>query len=162
MGNPYKVDREVPSILQKHFENRIRWITFCGNLDRMILPVEEIKSIWMVLGILFSILGLFAIAGIICRYFIIDDDKIGVILTASLFGALFLIFTGYFFLMQCCVISRLDALSMEINEYLQEVTEKWTDIDMHFQRSKSWSIIWDADFKAWIDITSTGPVDLDP
>jgi hypothetical protein len=115
----------------------------------------------MVLGVAFVFLLLGLIAGLLCGFFVVDDDHVGLILSGALFGGVFVVFTGYFFLMHMWVVKPLDELSQEINEYCEEVAKKWPNVEFRFERSKSCSIFWDSDFNAWINVFASEPVDLD-
>jgi hypothetical protein len=158
---PYKVKRKMPSLLQPYFTEEDDWMIFCDQLDKRLRPYEEIKASWMILGVAFVILLLGLMAGIFCRFFVVDDDHVGLILSGSLFGGVFVVFTGYFFLMHLWVVKPLDVLSQEINEYCKKIATTWANVEFRFERSKSCSIFWDSDFSAWINILASEPVDLD-
>jgi hypothetical protein len=160
--SPYKVNRSMPTMLQPYFTpmGEEDYQELCDKLDQLLEPFEEIKAVWMILGIVFTILFLGIIVGIILRFVLVDDADLGLILAASLFGAAFFIFTAYFFLMHLFVVKPLDLLALEINVFCEETARKWEGVELRFERSKSCSVFWDADFQAWINVTSTDAVDL--
>jgi hypothetical protein len=159
---PYKVDRKMPTMLEKYFPEKRDWKNFCDNLDRRLRPYEEIKAAWMVIGVVFTLLVLGVIAGIICRFLLVDDDDVGLILIGSLFGGAFLVFTAYFFLMHYLVVRPLDDLGQDVNQFCEKTTSEWDNVELRFERSKSCSVFWDSDFKAWIDVVSEDTVELEP
>ena len=155
---PYCVDRKMPSFLSSYFEEDRAWKNFCDSLDRRLRPFEEIKAAWMVLGVVFTILFLGIIVGIVLRFVLVDDEDLGLILTGSLFGGAFIIFTAYFFLMQALVVKPLDAMGNDVVEFCNETSAKWDTIEFEFQRSSKCSVYWDADFDAWINVTTTDAI----
>ena len=112
----------------------------------------------MVLGVVFTILFLGIIVGIVLRFVLVDDEDLGLILTGSLFGGAFIIFTAYFFLMQALVVKPLDAMGDDVVEFCNETSAKWDTIEFEFQRSSKCSVYWDADFDAWINVTTTDAI----
>ena len=159
---PYKVKREMPSLLEPYFKEDSEWMVFCDRLDLLLQPYEDIKASFMVVGVCFVCLCLGVIAGLICRFLIVDDEDVGLILSASIFAGMFVIFTCYFFLMQLWVVRPLDALSQDMDAYCNEIAAKWPSVEFQFQRSKKCSIYWDSDFDAWINVTDSEPADLNP
>lgn len=155
---PYKVDRNMPSLLKDYFKEKRDWRNFCDSLDRRMRPFEDIKAMWMVLGIVFTLLSLGIIVGVILRFALVDDEDQGLILTASLFGGAFIVFSAYFFLMQALVVKPLQTLGQDLMAFCDETSEKWEAVDFQFEVSNTCSVYWDADFDAWINVTTTDAV----
>lgn len=149
----------MPTFLQPYFKEDRDWTNFCDSLDRRLRPYEEIKAAWMLLGVIFTFFFLGIIVGIVLRFVLVDDEEMGLILTASLFGAAFLVFSAYFFLMQALVVKPLGNLGQDLTAFCQETSAKWDRVDFQFEVSSKCSVYWDSDFDAWITVTSTDPVD---
>lgn len=157
---PYKVNRNMPTFLEPYFKEDQEWKNFCDSLDRRLRPYEEIKAVWMILGVVFTFFFLGIIVGIVLRFVLVDDEELGLILTGSLFGGAFLIFSAYFFLMQALVVKPLGKMGQDVMAFFHETSEKWDSIEFQFEVSSKCSVYWDADFDAWITVTSTDPVDV--
>ena len=156
---PYKVNRKMPTFLDAYFHDQRDWTNFCDSLDRRLRPYAEIKAIWMILGVIFTFLFIGIVVGIVLRFVLVDDEDKGLILTASLFGGAFVIFSLYFFLMQMWVVKPLGSMGQDVMAFCQETSVKWDGIEFEFQVSNKCSVYWDSDFDAWINVTSTGPVE---
>jgi hypothetical protein len=157
---PYKVSRSMPTFLEAYFKEERDWTNFCDSLDRRLRPYEEIKAVWMIMGVVFTFLFLGIIVGIVLRFVLVDDEEMGLILTASLFGGAFLIFSAYFFLMQALVVKPLGNMGQDVMAFCQETSAKWDSIEFRFEVSSKCSVYWDSDFDAWITVTSTDAVDV--
>ena len=155
---PYKIKRVKPSFLNPYFTENIEWIIFCDNIDYRIKSYEEIKAAWMIIGAVFTLLLIGLIVGIICRFILVDDPDLGLVLSGSLFGGLVVLFVAYFCLMKVFVIQRLDLLAQSIDEYCQNTAKQWENVEFRFERSKKSSIYWDSDFNAWINVISSDAV----
>lgn len=156
---PYKVNRTMPTFLDSYFKEEREWKNFCDSLDRRLRPYEEIKAVWMILGILFTLFLLGIIVGIVLRFVLVDDEQLGLILTGSLFAGAFFIFSAYFFLMQALVVKPLQNLGRDITSFCNETSDKWEAVEFQFEISGKCSVYWDSDFDAWINVTSTDAVD---
>lgn len=156
---PYRVDRKMPTFLDEYFPTEQDWLNFCDSLDRRLRPFEEIKAVWMILGVVFTFFFLGIIAGIVIRIVLVDDEDAGLIVTGALFAAAFFIFTAYFFLMQALVVRPMDAMGADVSAFCHETASKWESVNFQFQRSSKCSVYWDADFHAWINVTSEDPID---
>ena len=157
---PYKVNRTKPTFLEPYIKGERDWKNFCDSLDRRLRPYEEIKAIWIILGVIFTLLLLGIITGIVLRFVLVDDEELGLILTASLFAGAFIIFSAYFFLMQALVVKPLGIMATDVMSFCHETSEKWDNIEFQFETSSKCSVYWDSDFDAWITVTSKDPVDL--
>ena len=148
-------------MLEAYYVEDQSWKNFCDSLDRRLQPFEEIKAVWMILGVVFVLLILALIAGVICRFILVDDEELGLILTGVIFAAIFLIFSAYFFLMQGLVVKPLDAMGEDITQFCEEMSSQWEGVEFLFERSGKCSVYWDADFDAWINVTleSKKPID---
>ena len=156
---PYKVNRTMPTLLENYFMEERDWRNFCDSLDRRLTPYEEIKAVWMIIGIVFTVLLIGFIVGIVLRFVLVSDPHLGLILTGSLFGAAFFIFSAYFFLMQAMVVKPLSSMGEDVAIFCHETAAKWDSIEFRFEVSSKCSVYWDSDFNAWITVTSTDPVD---
>eukprot|EP00934_Nitzschia_sp_Nitz4_P005496 Nitzschia sp. Nitz4//scaffold365_size14809//13653//14177//NITZ4_008915-RA/size14809-processed-gene-0.1-mRNA-1//1//CDS//3329549292//5486//frame0 len=156
---PYKVERKMPSFLEPYFPEDRDWRNFCDSVDRRLRPFEEIKAVWMILGVVFTFLFIGIIVGIVLRVVLVDDDHTALLVTGSLCGAAFLIFTAYFFLMEALVVRPLDAMGANVTDFCHLTAEKWDTVEFQFERSSKCSVYWDADFNAWINVTSMDSVD---
>jgi hypothetical protein len=113
----------------------------------------------MVLGVVFTLCSIGIIVGIVLRFVLVDDEDKGLILSASLFGSAFVVFSAYFFLMQALVINPLQTVGHDVTDFCHETSEKWEAISFEFEFSNKCSVYWDTDFDAWINVSSTNPVD---
>jgi hypothetical protein len=155
---PYKIKRKMPSFLDPYFEEKIQWIIFCDNLDHRLRPYEDIKAAWTMIGAVFTLLLMGLIAGIICSFVVVEDPELASILSGSLFGALCVVFSSYFCLMQIYVMKPLKVLGQSIEEYCEKIASKWDMVEFHFERSSKCSVYWDSDFQAWINVISSDAV----
>jgi membrane-anchored glycerophosphoryl diester phosphodiesterase (GDPDase) len=156
---PYKVNRTMPTMLAPYFRGDRDWRNFCDSLDHRLRPFEEIKAMWMLLGVLFTLLSLGIIVGIVLRFVLVDDKDKGLIISGSLFAGAFVVFSAYFCLMQASVVKPLQTLGEDLIDFCNETSEKWETINFEFETSSKCSVYWDADFDAWINVTTTDAVD---
>lgn len=155
---PYKVNRDMPTFLSSYFKEERDWKNFCDSLDRRLRPYEDIKAVWMILGVVFTLFFLAIIVGIVLRFVLVDDEDLGLILTGSLFGGAFVIFSAYFFLMQALVVKPLSTMGQDVTAFCHETSAKWDSVEFEFQTSAKCSVYWDSDFDAWVEVVSTDPV----
>jgi membrane-anchored glycerophosphoryl diester phosphodiesterase (GDPDase) len=159
---PYKINRKRPAFLDPCFPGKNDWFIFCERIDGMMLDFEEIKAVWLLLGVVCTFLLLGIIIGIICVFVLLNDDSdmLG-IAAACLFAALFFVFALYFFLMRVFVLRPLDNFAQEIDDYCAEVAKKKNDkAKFIFDRSRKCTLFWGSDFKVWIDVSTSEAVDL--
>jgi hypothetical protein len=164
-GSPYKVNRKRSTILDPFFPGKNDWFVFCERMDQMLRSYEEIKAVWMILGVLSTVLLLGIVVGIIVSFVLLKDDQKDLLGTVAgcLFAALFVVFAGYFFFMNQWVVKPLNEFADKVNNYCAEIAEKNDNkVEFRFETSRKCTIFWDSDFKAWIDVTSSEPVDLTP
>jgi hypothetical protein len=161
IGSPYKINRKRSAMLDPYFKGKNDWFIFCERIDQLLQTFEEIKATWMVLGVISTLLLFTLVVGIILTFVLVDEQTLLGILAGCLFGACFLIFASYLCLMDTCVVKPLNEFSRRVDEYCAEIASKNDDkIEFHFDRSRKCKLFWDSDFKVWIDVTSTDPVDL--
>mmetsp|Transcript_20540 Transcript_20540/g.33022 ORF Transcript_20540/g.33022 Transcript_20540/m.33022 type:complete len:175 (-) Transcript_20540:376-900(-) len=159
--SPYKVNRKRPAILDPYFIGKNDWFIFCERIDHFLQKFEEIKAAWMVLGVMASLLMIGVIVGIICTFVLVEEKDLLAILAGLMFGACFFVFAGYFCFMDLYVVRPLDDFAKKMDEYCSEISAQSDNkVAFRFGRSRKCTIFWDADFKAWIDVSTSEPVDL--
>ncbi len=159
--SPYKVNRTRPTFLDTCFSGQNDWFIFCERIDGMLIVFEEIKAAWMVLGVVFTILLLCFLVGIIILFLLVDDNELLGILAGSLFAALLIVLVGYYCLMDRWVLRPLANFADKVDKYCAEISEKNDKkVTFQFERSRNWKLFWDADFKVWIDVSTSDAVDL--
>jgi hypothetical protein len=159
--SPYKVHRKRPAFLDPYFQGKNDWFIFCERIDGFLVQFEEIKAAWMVLGVICTILLLGLVVGIIVSFVVVKEKNLLGILSGCLFAGLFVVFVGYFFLMDRWVLRPLDAFAKSVDDYCGEVSEKNDDkVHFRFDRSRKCALFWDSDFKVWIDVSTSEAIDL--
>ncbi len=114
----------------------------------------------MILSVIFSFLSLGIMVGIVLRFVLVHDDKLGLILTGSLFAGAFLIFTAQFFLTQALIVKPIENLEIDIISFCNDTSDKWDNVQFLYQVANRCTIFfWKFEMNAWIIVTATDPVD---
>lgn len=160
--NPFKVMRTMPTGLDRYcFKEQREWKNFCDSFDRRLRPYQEIKRKQMLLTIVFAFFSLGIMVGIILRFFLVDDDQLGLILTGSMFAGAFLIFTAQFFLTQALIVKPLENLGIDITAFCNDSSDKWENVQFQYQVVNKCTIFfWKSEMDAWILVTAADPVDM--
>lgn len=175
-SSPYKVQRRAwdgqpPALLRQYLNDKNDWMIFCDRIDLLLDSrggLEEIKAVWMILGVITTVLLLGIIAGIICTIVLIDRQEDGgtlSIILGCLLAGLFLVFAIYFYLMKRLVVDQLRAFALKIDTYCAEIAEKKSNNAVTFRFAMNVNkckLYWDRDFQCWIDVSTSDPIDLGP
>jgi hypothetical protein len=165
-SSPYKVNRRMPTILDQYLTGKNDWMIFCDHIDTVLIIFEEIKAVWLILAVISTIICLGLVVGIICAFILVGDDNQHLlsILLGCLFGTCIVVIASNLYLTQRFVVRPLDEFALQVDTYCAEIAETKTseEVEFRFERSRKCSLFWDSDFKAWINVTTSNPVDLNP
>lgn len=158
---PYKVKRTMPPGLDGYFKEARDWKNFCDSFDRRLRPYAEINAKKMILSLVFAFLSVGVTVGVVLRFVLVGDDRLGLILTGSLFAAAFFIFTIQFFLTQALIVKPSENLGIDITSFCNETSDKWENVQFQYQVAYKCTVFfWKSEMDAWINVTATDPVDM--
>mmetsp|Transcript_24787 Transcript_24787/g.58813 ORF Transcript_24787/g.58813 Transcript_24787/m.58813 type:complete len:206 (-) Transcript_24787:638-1255(-) len=171
-SSPFKVKRNEwegggrpPALLQPYLSGKNDWLIFCDRIDLFLDSrggLEEIKAIWMILGVITTILLVGIVAGIIVTAVIVKGTTLPIVMGCLLAG-LFVVFVIYFILMQKLVVKSLRDFAKRVDEYCAEVSQEKSNnaVTFRFQMNvNKCKLYWDRDFKCWIDVSTMDPIEL--